>query len=309
MMRKNWGCPVSRRDTRRWARLALAIVSLAGSSPSMVFAQTAPDGRPAAWTAPQPPFRAVGDVYYVGTQGLAAYLITSPQGDILLDGTLAENAPLIERNIESLGFKLKDVRVLVESHAHLDHVGALARIKQDTGAVLLASEGDRWALEHGRHFGDTNYGVWTFPAVKVDRVVRDGETVRVGGIALTAWLTPGHTRGCTSWALPVNEAGRRLRVVFPCSLSVAGNILVGNRAYPAIAADYRRSFARLGAMTADVVLTAHPEFADVLGRHQRQLAGQAGAFVDPGLLGRIVSSARTDFEVELAKQTAEPPRR
>ena len=140
-------------------------------------------------------------------------------------------------------------------------------------------------------------------------MVRDGETVRLGAIALTAWLTPGHTRGCTSWTLPVNEASRRLRVVFPCSLSVAGNILVGNRAYPAIAADYRHSFARLGAMKADVVLTAHPEFADVLGRRQRQVAGKADAFVDRGLLSRIVSSARTDFEVELAKQTAEPPRR
>ncbi|MGC1305297.1 MAG: subclass B3 metallo-beta-lactamase, partial [Caulobacteraceae bacterium] len=208
--------------------------------------------RPADWTQPVAPFRIVGNVYYVGTRGLAAYLITSPAGDILIDGTLAENAPLIERNITTLGVRLKDVKVLVNSHAHSDHAGGLAQLKRDTGALMMASQGDRWSLDHGRHLGDNIYGPGTFPPVPVDRVLKDGDAIRLGGVVLTPHLTPGHTRGCTTWSLPVRDAGRTLEVVVPCSLTVAGNVLVGNRTYPTIAADYRRSFARLRAMKADV---------------------------------------------------------
>jgi metallo-beta-lactamase class B len=258
-----------------------------------------------SWTRPVEPFRIVGDVYYVGTEGLAAYLVVSPHGDVLLDGTLPQNAPLIERNIEKLGFHLSDVKVLVNSHAHFDHAGGLAQLKRDSGARLWASAGDRWALEHGRHRGDDDYGGASFPPVSVDHVVRDGETVRLGDTALTAVLTPGHTPGCTTWTLPVQDGSRRLQVVFPCSISVAGNILVGNRAYPGIVADYRRSFARLAALKADVVLTNHPGLADVLDREARRRAGAADAFVDPGQLQRIVEEARQDFERELAKQTGE----
>lgn len=257
-----------------------------------------------AWTRPVAPFRVVGDVYYVGTEGLAAYLIVSPKGDVLLDGTLPENAPLIERNIEKLGFRVTDVKVLVNSHAHFDHAGGLARLKRDSGARLWASAGDRWALEHGRHRGDDDYGGGRFPPVAVDHVVGDGETVRLAGIALTAVLTPGHTPGCTTWSLPVRDGGRSLQVVFPCSTSVAGNILVGNRAYPTIVADYRSSFARLAALKADVVLTNHPELADVLGREKRRRAGSTDAFVDPGQLSRLVEESRRNFEAELAKQQA-----
>jgi metallo-beta-lactamase class B len=268
------------------------------------FACAASAGIPADWTRPIEPFRVVGDVYYVGTKGLGAYLITSPSGHVLLDATLAQNAPQVERNIEKLGFRLKDVKLLIENHAHTDHVGGLAQLKADTGAPLWASAGDRWALENGRQFGDTDYGVLTFPAVKVDRVVHDGETVHVGPNALTAWLTPGHTRGCTTWSLPVEQAGRRLKVVFLCSVTVAGNKLVGNKAYPGIVTDFRRTFVRLKTMQADVVLTGHPEAADVLARHARQRAGDARAFVDPGELSRLVSQADSDFETELAKQAA-----
>ncbi len=257
-----------------------------------------------SWTRPVEPFRIVANVYYVGSEGLSAYLIVSPKGDVLLDGTLAENAPLIERNIEKLGFKPTDVKVLVASHAHNDHVGGLARLKQDTGASFWASAGDRWALEHGRHRGDTNYGVGTFPPVKVDHVLSDGETVRLGDIALTAILTPGHTPGCTTWSLPVREGGRALSVVFPCSTSVAGNILVGNRAYPGIVADYRASFARLKTLKADVVLPNHPDMADVLGREARRRGGDAKAFIDPGQLPKMVAATERAFDAGLAKQTA-----
>ncbi len=264
---------------------------------------------PASWTHPVEPFRIVGSVYYVGTEGLGAYLIASPEGHVLLDATLEENAPLIERNIEKLGFKLHDVKFLIENHAHSDHVGGLARLKTDTGAPLWASEGDRWALENGRNFGDTDYGVIPFPAVTVDQSFKDGAVLRLGSTRLTANITPGHTRGCTSWSLPVEEAGRKLEVLFLCSITVAGNKLVGNQAYPGIVADFRRSFARLARMQADVVLTGHPEVAGVLSREARRAAGDASAFIDPEELARLTADARADFEAELAKEQAARPAR
>ena len=198
------------------------------------------------------------------TKGLAAYLIVSRQGAILLDGTTAENAPLIERNIEAVGVPLHSVKRLISDHAHEDHVGALAQIKQDTGAEFLASAGDRWALEHGRVRGDTNNEPKSFAPIKVDRTVRDGEKIQLGDVTLIAHLTPGHTPGCTSWSTTVQDEGRQLNVLFLCSITVAGNILVGNRAYPEIASDYRATFRKLETMKADIVLPSHPDMADVI---------------------------------------------
>lgn len=261
---------------------------------------------PAAWRQPVKPFRIVGDVYYVGTKGLAAYLIKSPQGAILLDGTLAENAPMIERNIEALGVPLNQVKLLLSDHAHNDHVGALAQIKRDTGAALAAGAGDRWALEHGQPPGQVDYIPVPFPPVKVDRAVRDEETVQVGPIVLTAHSTPGHTPGCTSWSMTVQDGGRPVDVLFLCSITVAGNLLVGNTAYPRIVDDFRATFARLAAMKADVVLTSHPEIAGVLGREARRKPGQPNPFIAPAALAAIVAAARENFETAL--KTAEAAR-
>ena len=261
----------------------------------------------ASWTRPVKPFNIAGNVYYVGTEGLSAYLIVAGKQAILLDGTLAQNAPLIERNIEALGFRLSDVKVIVNSHAHLDHAGAIARLKHDTGAQFYASAGDRWALERGMHDGETDYPRGHFPAVAVDHVLRDGEVIRLGGVRMTATLTPGHTRGCTTWSTQVIVPQNVLDVVFPCSLTVAGNILVRNRAYPNIVADYRHSFTVLDKMKADIVLTNHPDVADVMGREQRKMAGDKTAFIDPTLLHRIVASSRTDFEAQLS--AAEGPKK
>lgn len=278
------------------AILAAAILAAVLSTP-----MTASEAEDATWTRPVKPFHIVGNVYYVGTEGLAAYLITSGHRAVLLDGTLDKNAELIERNIERLGLRLKDVKIILNSHAHLDHAGAIARIRRDTGAQFYASAGDRWALEHGEHDSDTDYPRGRFPPVPVDHVVRDGEVVALGGVRLTAMLTPGHTKGCTTWATRVKDAGRTLDVVFPCSLSVAGNRLVGNRLYPGIVRDFEASFAKLEAVRADVVLTSHPEVADVLGRKKKVAAGDPDAFIDPGLLPRIVTQSKADFEAGLAK--------
>lgn len=256
---------------------------------------------PPAWSAPVKPFRIAGPVYYVGTKGLAAYLIVSKDGAILLDATLARNAALIEANIKRVGVPLNRVKLLVSNHAHDDHVGALARLKRDTGARVLASAGDRWALEHGVGRGDTDYRPRQFPPVKVDGVVADGQTIRLGGVALTAHLTPGHTPGCTSWSMTIRDRGTPRRIVFLCSITVAGNVLIGNRAYPGIVADFRSTYARLATMQADIVLPGHPEMADVLGRHARQMAGEPDAFVDPTVLPRLVADFRADFDAALAK--------
>jgi metallo-beta-lactamase class B len=257
-------------------------------------------GDPPDWSAPVQPFRIVGNIYYVGTKGLAAYLIVSGQGAILLDGTTAANAPLIERNIEAVGVPLPSVRRLICDHAHDDHVGALAQIKLDTGAELFASAGDRWALEHGRARGDTRYRPRPFAPVSVDHVMGDGETLQLGEVTLTAHLTPGHTPGCTSWTTTVQDHDRRLDVLFLCSITVAGNVLVGNHAYPGIVADYRRSFRKLQAMHADVVLPSHPDMAQVLEREARRDAGDADAFIDPQALPSLVADARAAFEAALA---------
>jgi metallo-beta-lactamase class B len=256
--------------------------------------------QPASWTTAVAPFQIVGNadgaVYYVGSKGLSAYLITSPQGAVLLDGTLAENAPLIERNIEAVGLPLHAVKLLISDHAHNDHVGALARIKKDTGAPFAASAGDRWALEHGQPRGQTDYTPTGWAPIAVDRVVHDDDTVRVGSMTLTAHLTPGHTPGCTSWSTTVREGGRPVDVLFLCSITVAGNVLLGNAVYPRIASDYDATFAKLAGMRADVVLTSHPEVADVLGRQARHQAGRPNPFIDPGALQAIVVAARGEFE-------------
>jgi glyoxylase-like metal-dependent hydrolase (beta-lactamase superfamily II)/dienelactone hydrolase len=255
---------------------------------------------PPEWSTPVKPFRIAGSVYYVGTKGLAAYLIVSDQGAILLDGTTAENAPLIERNIEAVGVPLRTVKRLISDHAHSDHVGALAQIKRDTGAEFLASARDQWALEHGRVRGDTHYTPEAFPPIKVDRVVRDGETIQLGRVTLTAHSTPGHTPGCTSWSTTVEDQGRPLDVLFLCSITVAGNVLVGNHAYPEIVSDYRATFRKLETMKADILLPSHPDMADVIEREGRREAGEADAFIDPKALPLLVAESSAAFEEALA---------
>jgi metallo-beta-lactamase class B len=253
--------------------------------------------QPPEWTQPIKPFRIAPHIFYVGSKGLSAYLITSPDGAILIDGTLEANASLIERNIQSVGVPLRSVRWIVGDHAHNDHVGALARIKRDTGARFAASAGDQVALERGMPRGDTDYDPadFHFPPIRVDRVIQNGQSIVVGDAVLMAHLTPGHTPGCTSWTTTLTLGKRRLRVLFLCSITVAGNRLVGNRAYPAIVADYKQTFAKLSAMKADIVLTTHPEIADVLGREARAEAGDRRAFIDPTALATIVARSKADF--------------
>lgn len=257
----------------------------------------------AIWAQPQAPFRVIGNIYYVGTHELAAYLIRTPDGDILIDGTLPETASQVERNIESLGVPLSAIKILLNSHAHFDHAGGLARIKRDSGARLYASAGDAPILESGHiDFGPSK--VVDFPPVHVDRVFKDGETVALGGTVLTAHVTPGHTPGCTSWTMDVSKAGKRHTVIDYCSTTVAGNPLVHNTAQPNIVAEYEHSFAVLKTIKADVFLAPHASFYDPREKLAAREAGNANAFIDPDELKRFVAASQRAFEKELARQKA-----
>lgn len=257
----------------------------------------------AEWNTPTTPFRIAGNVYYVGTAGVSAYLITDPRGHILIDGGLPESVPLIAANIRGLGFRLKDVRILLINHAHFDHSGGLAELKRLTGAQLLASAGDKPDLEAGRTGGRPD--LEGFPPVKVDRVIGQGEHIRLGAIDLVTLMTPGHTKGCTSWMYRVTAQGQPLDMLFACSLTVAGQDLTGrNPAYPGVAEDFPRTFALLRTLTVDIFLNFHPGAFDMEGKRKRLEGGNPLAFVDPGELGRRVDAAEAQFEKELGEQMA-----
>ncbi|PTQ65851.1 metallo-beta-lactamase class B [Sphingomonas sp. PP-CE-3G-477] len=281
---------------RRTKSLVVAM-AIAASAPLLLGAAD-----PRAWTRPQAPFPIAGPITYVGSEGIAAYLIKTSAGAILIDGTLAENAGMIERNIANAGVRSRDVKLILVTHAHFDHAAGVAALKRATGARVVAGARDVGALETGVPPGETSYGVIRFPPVHVDRGVRDGDKVKLGNVTLTARATPGHTPGCTTWTMQIPAKPRALDVVFPCSVSVAGNRLIGNRAYPGIVADYRRSIAMLGMLHADIVLPSHPELADVIARGQRRKAGDTNAFIDPALLPKIVAKAKVAFDADLAKQ-------
>ena len=230
---------------------------------------------PANWAQPTVPLKLYGNVYYVGTAGLSAFLLTGPQGDVLIDGGVPAAAPLVAANIEKLGFKLHDVKILLLNHSHFDHSGGLAALKRLTGARLVATAGEKADLEAGRTLERTDLA--DFPAVKVDRVIGDGDTVALGPVVLRAILTPGHTKGSISWI--ATTAGKR--IIFASSITVAGQKLVNNPAYPNVVADFRNSFTRLRATQADIFVNFHSEGFDMERKRKTLLAGDANAFVDP----------------------------
>jgi len=283
------------------------LISLAFALAAMAPAAHADDN--SNWVKPIKPYRVVGNIYYVGSEGLSAWLITSSAGHILLDsGPSAEGGKLIERNVRTLGFQLSDVKVLINTHAHFDHAGGMAQLKADIPtAKVWASRLDEPALEQGHHIGDNDNGPTPFPAVKVDKSFGDEQKLKVGETTLVAHVTPGHTLGCTTWTMSVTEKGRPLNVTFPCSLSVAGNHLVGNKEHRSIVADYRSSFAKMRTFATDVMVPSHEEQGDLLAKRQKQLRGDANAFIDPTELARFVDGYETRFNQELARQQAAAP--
>jgi metallo-beta-lactamase class B len=265
------------------------------------FAQNNPE-----WTTNHVPFRVIGNVYYVGSKDLASYLITTSQGDILINSNLPSSVPLIRKNVEALGFHFKDVKILLISHAHWDHAAGSAEVKRLTGAKYMVMDSDVPVVESGGKT-DFQYGSSTesqFPATKVDRVLHDGDEVKLGGVVLVAHKTPGHTKGCTTWTMKVQEDNRTYNVVIVGSPNVnTGYKLVGNAAYPAIAQDYELTFRTLQSLPCDVFLGAHGGYFGMEAKFVRMKRGSANPFVDPEGYKSYVAEREQAFRKELAKQT------
>jgi metallo-beta-lactamase class B len=261
------------------------------------------------WTARIKPFQVMGNIYYVGTQDLSSFLITGPDGDVIIDTGVEENAGTVIDNIRSLGFSVKDVRIILTTQAHYDHVGAHAKLKQESGARVLVAAGDAPVVQGGGE-GDYLFGPeYHYPPTKVDGIVKDGDVVRLGPIALTAHLTPGHTKGTTTWTLPVKDsAGRDHQAVFLGSTTVnPGTKLVMNDKYPTIEADYRHAFEVEKSLNCDVFLAAH---ASVFNAPSKAAAAAAGkgdaAFVDPQGCRAAIERSEKAFLSELEKQKTAP---
>ena len=251
---------------------------------------------------PVAPFHIAGNIYYVGANEIASYLITSPKGHFLLDGGFAETAPQIERNIAQLGFKLSDVKILLSSHAHLDHAGGLAELKKLSGAKLVASEGDAELLRKGGK-GDFRFGdTLTFPPVEPDRIIHDGEQVQLDDQIMTAHLTPGHTRGNTSWTTKIHDGAKTYDVVFVGSQSSLDYQFVGQESYPGIRADFERSFALLKGLPCDIPLGSHASFFHLNEKRERLARGEANAFVDPQGYKTYLEESEKDFHDKVAQQ-------
>jgi metallo-beta-lactamase class B len=266
------------------------------------FAQDNPE-----WTTPHKPFRIVANVYYVGSQDLASYLIVTPNGNILINSSLPSSVALIKKNIEALGFHFGDTKILLISHAHWDHAAGSAEVKLLTHAKYEVMDSDVSVVESGGKT-DFQYGSEAesqYPPTKVDRVLQDGDQVTLGGTVLVAHKTPGHTKGCTTWTLKVRENGKTYDVVIVGSPNVnTGYKLVGNTAYPDIAQDFETTFRVLKALPCDVFLGAHGGYFDMEAKFARITAGGPNPFVDPEGYQSYVAEREQAFRQELAKQTA-----
>ncbi len=253
------------------------------------------------WNDPAAPFTVIGNIHYVGSETVSAFLITSPEGHFLLDGIVPQSAPQILGNIRTLGFDPADVKYLLNSHAHIDHAGGLAALQRATGAVMVASAADKPFLEAG-DIGFGPSGGMKFPPVRVDQVIADGETLSLGGATLTAHLTPGHSPGCTSWSLPVTGADGGAHTAFlHCSATVAGQKLVPE-SYPGMVESYRSTFEKVRMIEADILLANHDNFFGLKEKRARLLAGDANAFVDPAELQVFNTAMEKAFETQLAME-------
>lgn len=261
------------------------------------------------------PFRIAGNLYYVGANDVTSFLITGPQGHVLIDGGYPGTPPLIMASIAKLGFRITDVKVLLNSHAHFDHAGGLAELQKASGAKLWVSEGDADAVASGGvDDASTTFlpakilayiGILRYPAPRVDHRFKDGAKIRLGTIELTAHVTAGHTRGCTTWTFAVQNGDSVLDVVDKCSLNlVAGMRLAEPERYPGIRADFEHSFRTLRSLPVDIWVTSH---AKEFGRwrkfqESKRSADPVAPFVDRDGYYRSIDSSEMSFRKLLAEQ-------
>jgi metallo-beta-lactamase class B len=269
--------------------------------------QPAPSSR-AAWNVPQQPFRIYGNTHYVGVRGLSSILITSNEGHVLIDGDLPESPPMIVASIRALGFRIEDVKLIVNSHVHFDHAGGVAELQRLSGATVAASPSSARVMRQGGvGRDDPQYGVVEpiHPVAQV-KTVADDETLRVGTIAVTAHFTPGHTPGGTSWTWTSCENARCFNMVYADSLtpvSADGFLFTHSREYPNALKDFEKSFATLTAVPCDILLTPHPEASDLWGRLDRRARGVAPEpFADPTACRRYVDTARENLRKRVASE-------
>jgi metallo-beta-lactamase class B len=254
---------------------------------------------------PFPPFRIIGNLYYVGTDYQGNYLIVTPKGNILINSDYKSDVPLIKASIEKLGFKFSDTKILLISHAHADHAGGSALIKKLTGAKYEVMDADVPVVESGgkADFQYSDDPEQLYKPVKVDRVLHDGDEVKLGGTVLVAHLTGGHTKGCTTWTMQVTEKGKTYHVVIVGGTAVnPGFQLIHNTAYPNIAKDYEHTFNVLKSLPCDIFLGAHGMYYDLEKKYALMMNGKANAFVDPEGYKKYVAKAEQDFHKELLKQ-------
>jgi metallo-beta-lactamase class B len=259
----------------------------------------------ADWREPFPGHRVAGNVYYVGSKDLASYLITTPEGHILINSSFDDSVPLIRKSVESLGFKMSDIKILLASHAHSDHVAGHARMKEETGARVFVMKGDEKVVESGGK-GQYLYTMSRWKPCTVDRVLEDGDEVKLGGTTLVAVRTPGHTRGCTTWTCKVADGDKTLDVVIIGSPNVnAGYRLADNKDYPEIADDFARTFEILKKLPCDVFLGAHGGYYGMVAKYERvQKGDKANPFVDPEGYRAYVKQKEEAFRSTLAQQRA-----
>lgn len=257
------------------------------------------------WTSPFPPHRIAGNLYYVGSEDLASYLVVTPKGNILINSNLESSPALIRKSIESLGFRFSDTKILLISHAHYDHCAGSAEVHKLTGAKYYVMDADVPVVESGGR-EDFHYGSdksMHYPPAHVDRVLHDGDTVSLGGAELTAHLTAGHTKGTTTWTMDEVEGGKTLHVVIVGSPNVnPGYRLVANKTYPQIATDYQHGFDVLKSLPCDIFLGAHGGYYDMKEKYERLKRGDHDAFIDPAGYKAYIAEREQAFQAELKRQ-------
>ncbi len=263
-----------------------------------------------SWNAPFQPFRLIGNIHYVGASGISSFLITTPEGHILMDTGFEATVPRIRDSVTKLGFKLTDIKIILNSHAHTDHAGGHALMQELTGARILMSEADAALLASGGTNDFTPYSkeMMGYRPAKADRILRDGDKVTLGGTTLTCHLTPGHTKGCTTWTMDVTEDGKVQHVVFFGSTSILQGVpLVNNAQYPGIADDLTASYRKLKSLPCDVFLAPHTGFFDLEAKAQQLARGaKPNPFIDAPGFKKFLEQAEQKFlkQLELERKTA-----
>jgi metallo-beta-lactamase class B len=265
-------------------------------------AQSAQQPRRGQWSLK--PFKLIGNIYYVGLSNNTSFLITTPQGNILLDPTIEPAAQEIRKNIEQLGFHMKDIKIILQAHAHGDHVGGLAEMKELTGAKVLVMQQDAEVLADG---GKSDFrGGEHWKPVRADKTLRDGEKVQLGGVTMVAHLTAGHTKGCTTWTTVAEEDGKKYNVVFVCSVRMnTGVPMVGNAKYPNMAEDFANAFKTLRSLPCDVFLVSHGNMFDLEGKIKRMEQGaKPNPFIDPEGYKKFVAEYEKAYLDQLQQERA-----